>query len=78
MIPRLWTYKELALIAAIVVLACGAAFLSIRLTRPKPFAQATLGVAWQCKQSFLITTCLRIAHVKPVSPQGKSTRLRQA
>ena len=39
MIPRLWTCKELALIAAIVVLACGAAFLSIRLTRPKPFAQ---------------------------------------
>jgi len=68
MIPRLWSCKELALIAAIVVLACVAAYLSIRLTRPKPFASATLGVEWQCKQSFLVTSCHRIVHVKPVSP----------
>jgi len=50
MIPRLWTCKELALIAAIVALACVAAFLSIKLTRPKAFASATLGAEWQCKQ----------------------------
>ncbi len=49
MIPRLWTCKELALIAAIVALACIAAFLSIKLTRPKPFASATLGVESQGK-----------------------------
>lgn len=78
MIPRVWTTKELALIAAIVALACVAAFLSIKLTRPKPLAGAMLGVEWQCKQSFLITTCHRIAHGKPVSPQGKPISLRQA
>ena len=47
MIPRLWTCKEIALIAAIVAFACVAAFLSIRLTRPKPFASAALGIEWQ-------------------------------
>jgi len=72
MIPQLWTYKELVLIAAIVVLACGAAFLSIRLTRPKPFAQATLGVEWPCKQSFLITTCHRDRSRQAGQPAGKA------
>lgn len=78
MIPRLWTRKELALIAAIVALACVAAFLSIKLTRPKPFGSATARVEWQCKQSFLITTCHRTAHLKPISPKGKPNSLRQA
>jgi hypothetical protein len=79
MIPRLWTCKELALITAIVALACVAAFLSIKLTRPKPFASATsLVIEWQCKQSFLITTCHRTAHVRAASPQGKPIWLRQA
>jgi len=50
MIPRLWTCKELALIAAIVTLACVAVFLSIKLTRPKPFASASFGVESPCKQ----------------------------
>jgi hypothetical protein len=78
MIPRLWTFKELALIAAIVALACVAAFLSIRLTRPKLLSSTTLGVEWHCKQSFLIATCHRIAHVKPVGPQSKPICPRQA
>ena len=78
MIPRLWTCKEIALIAAIVAFACVAAFLSIRLTRPKPFASAALGIEWQCKQSFLITTCHRTAHVRPAGPQAKPISLRQA
>jgi hypothetical protein len=78
MIPRLWTCKELALITAIVVLACVAAFLSIRLTRPKPFASAAMGIEWQCKQSFLITTCHRTAHVRPAGPERKPIGLRQA
>ena len=50
MIPRLWTCKELVLIAAIVTLACVAAFLSIKLTRPKPLASASFGVESPCKQ----------------------------
>jgi uncharacterized membrane protein YadS len=78
MIPRLWTCKELALITAIVALGCVAAFLSIKLTRPKPFASAALAIEWQCKQSFLITTCHRTAHVRPASAQAKPMWLRQA
>jgi len=63
--------KELAFVAAIVALACLAAFLSIKLMRPKSLAHATLGVEWQCKPSVLFATCHRIAHVKPVRPSGK-------
>jgi hypothetical protein len=44
----LWTRQEIALIAAIVTLACIAAFLSVKLTRPKPFATAALSAQWQC------------------------------
>ena len=77
MIPRLWTCKEVALIAAIVTLACVAAFLSIWLTRPRLLSTATIGVEWQCQQSLLITTCHKVAHVRPVIPSGKPMCLRQ-
>jgi hypothetical protein len=42
-----WTRKELALIVAIVAFACAAAFLSVKLTRPKSSPDASLGVEWQ-------------------------------
>lgn len=44
----LWTRQEIALIAAILTLACVAAFLSVKLTRPKPFASAAFSAQWQC------------------------------
>jgi hypothetical protein len=44
----LWTRQEIALIAAILALACVAAFLSIKLTRPRPFASAASSAQWQC------------------------------
>ncbi len=44
----LWTRHEIALITAILTLACVAAFLSVKLTRPKPFASAALSSQWQC------------------------------
>ena len=78
MIPRLWSCKELALIAAIVAFACVAAFLSIKLMRPRPFANATLGLKSQCEQSFLSTSSRKIVHIKPVRSQGKPNCLRQA
>jgi hypothetical protein len=71
MTPRLWNCKELALVAAIVALAFVAAFLSIKLTRPNPFARATSGVEWQCNRSLPFTTCHRVAHARPASLQGK-------
>ena len=49
MISRFWNCKDLAFVAMIVALACVAAFLSIKLMRPKPLAHATLGAEWQCK-----------------------------
>jgi hypothetical protein len=42
-----WTRKELALIVAIVAFACAAAFLSVKLTRPKQSPDASLGIQWQ-------------------------------
>jgi len=65
MVFRLWTRKELAFIAAIVALACVAALLSIKLTRPRLLSDATLGVELQCKHSLLVTNCPRIVHVAP-------------
>jgi hypothetical protein len=44
----LWTRQEIALIATILTLACVAAFLSVKLTRPKAFASATLSAQGQC------------------------------
>jgi hypothetical protein len=72
MFPRLWTHKELALIAAIVALACVAALLSIKLTRPRLLSSDTLGVEWHCKHSLLTTSCTRFAHVAPVGPAGQA------
>jgi hypothetical protein len=51
MAPPLWDRKEIALVVAILMLACAAAFLSVRLTRPKPFASAALSAQWQCTTS---------------------------
>jgi hypothetical protein len=42
------TRQEIAVIATVLTLACVAAFLSVKLTRPKPFACAALGAQWQC------------------------------
>jgi hypothetical protein len=44
----LWTRQEIALIAVILALACTAAFLSVKLTRPKPFANTAISMEWQC------------------------------
>ena len=55
-----WTTKEIALIAAILALACTAAFLSIKLTRPKPFASTVLTEQWQCtKTAGVLTVCTK-------------------
>jgi hypothetical protein len=43
----LWTRQEIALIVAILTLACVAAFLSVKLTRPRPLATASLSAQRQ-------------------------------
>lgn len=72
MFPRLWTHKELALIAAIVALACVAALLSIKLTRPRLLSNATVGVEWHCKYSLLTTSCIRFVRVAPACSAGQA------
>jgi hypothetical protein len=47
MTSKSWTRKELALIVAVVAFACAAAFLSVKLTRPKQSPDASLGIQWQ-------------------------------
>jgi hypothetical protein len=54
---------DIVFIVVILACACVAAYLSIKLTRPKPFANAGLGVAWQCRTSLgILTVCTRNAH----------------
>jgi hypothetical protein len=65
MTDRSWTGKELAFIVAILALACTAAYLSVRLTRPKPFPSAALGAEWQCSTTLMMTSCTRVVHVSP-------------
>jgi hypothetical protein len=61
--PRnFWPRMDIVFIVVIVVFACIAAYLSIRLTRPKPFANAGLSVEWQCRTSLgILTVCSRNA-----------------
>jgi hypothetical protein len=48
MTRTLWTRHEIAFIVAILTFACVAAFLSLKLTRPTPFASAAVSAQWQC------------------------------
>jgi hypothetical protein len=72
MFPNVWTRKELALIAAIVALACAAALLSIKLTRPRLLSIDTLGVERHCKHSILSTNCIRFVDVAPLGFGGQA------
>jgi hypothetical protein len=73
-----WTRKEFALGLATVTLVCAAVFLSVSLARPFPHAE--LGAEWQCKASFLLTSCTRIPHTETVAraPFKKAVCLRRA
>jgi hypothetical protein len=67
MIHKLSTGNRIALIAAIVALACVGALLSVGLVSSEPFSDATLGMDWQCSRvAFVMTTCRRVPHGAPV------------
>jgi hypothetical protein len=58
-----WPRREVVMIALIVALTSVAASVTVKLTRPKPFANATLGTEWRCSKTLLIlTTCVRNTH----------------
>jgi hypothetical protein len=61
-----WNRKEFAFILAIVTFICAAVFLSVSLARPRPVASAELGAEWQCRTSFLMTSCTRTPHAETV------------
>jgi hypothetical protein len=57
-----WRGVDIVFIVVILAFACVAAYLSIRLTRPKPFANAGFGVEWQCSTNLgILTVCSRNA-----------------
>jgi hypothetical protein len=61
MIATLWTYKEIVLAVAILLLAGTGTFLSFKLIRPKPFESAIL-TEWQCTRTLgILTVCTREA-----------------
>ena len=51
MFGTVWNCKQFGFVALILTLACAAAFLSIALVHPKPTANGTLGVGWQCNKT---------------------------
>ena len=56
-----WTPKNLVFVAAIVSLACFAAFVAIGFAYPEPASNAALGPDWQCSRlAFVWTTCTRL------------------
>jgi hypothetical protein len=80
MFGTVWNRKQLGFVALILTLACAAAFLSIALVHPKPTANDTLGVGWQCsKTAGMLTVCTRVAHARPTSdnPRNDQPRLQQ-
>lgn len=61
MIATLWTYKEIVLAVAILVLAGTGTFLSFNMISPKPFASSIL-TEWQCTRTAgILTVCTRAA-----------------
>jgi hypothetical protein len=57
---RLWTRKQFAQTVAILILATGAAYASVRVTRPRPFTSTLLSDQWQCTRTAgILTVCTR-------------------
>ena len=72
MTRTLWTRQEILLIVAILSLACAAAFLSVKLTRPKPFATSVVS-QWQCtKSAGTVAVCTRKSARANASQQSRS------
>ena len=57
---NVWTRRRIALVAAVVVLASGAAFASVGLARPKPIENTVLSDGWQCTRTAgFLTVCTK-------------------
>ena len=72
MIGDSWTFKGLALIAAVALVGCIVAALAVGLAAPEPIPNAALGPDWQCTRfAFVFTSCSRVqpAASAPVRPR---------
>jgi hypothetical protein len=57
---NLWTRRQIALMAAIVALAFGAAYLSVGLVRARPVESDVLSDHWQCTRTAgIVTICTK-------------------
>ena len=57
---NLWTRKQIALVATILVLASSAAYLSVGLVRARPVESAVLSDHWQCTRTAgIVTVCTK-------------------
>ena len=55
-----WSRRKIALVAAVVVLASGAAYASVNLARPTPVENAVLSDQWQCTRTAgVLTVCTK-------------------
>jgi hypothetical protein len=65
-----WRGADIVFMVVILAFACVAAYLSVRLTRPRPIANAGFGLEWQCSRTLgILTVCSRTAH-DAASPQA--------
>ena len=68
MTRKWWTPKNLVFVAAILSLACVAAFVVIGFAYPEPVSSAALGPDWQCSRlAFVWTTCTRLKSANTAS-----------
>ena len=63
-----WTPKNLMFVAAVVSVACAAAFVVTGFAYPEPVSSAALGPDWQCSRlAFVWTSCSRMKHARAAS-----------
>ncbi|WP_424592258.1 hypothetical protein [Bradyrhizobium sp.] len=68
MTGNLWTFKGLAVIAAVAALGCIGAAFATGLANPEPVPNAVLGPDWQCTRFALVfTTCSRVQYAASAS-----------
>jgi hypothetical protein len=74
-----WTPKNLIFVAAMMSLACVAAFVVVGLAYPEPVSSATLGPDWQCSRlAFVWTTCSRLKNAQENTKAASASIARES
>jgi hypothetical protein len=73
-----WTPKNLMFVAAVVSVACAAAFVVTGFAYPEPVSSAALGPDWQCSRLALVwTTCTRLKNAKETANAASASIARE-